>query len=464
MRFDGSAAERLPEGFPSPHLFSQGTPETPPKPSLTTTTSMTQDKIFLTRHSRAGGLIGHKKENTLRILACNVNGFSSRDAIGSVLSTIDQCRENSVDFAGFSEANLDFSKPKFRTKLRQAIADSFPNSKLGMSSSSVCAPDVLKIGGTFSVALEAACSRTSKSYADPSGLGRFNTFMLRGNGTRGLAFITAYAACESNSGGAKTFETQQRTILRLKGEDPDQSLRERLWKDLKTEMTKLKNSGYETILLGDFNESLYSDRKGLLVLLRDMDLLDPLKAIDPSAKDIATHNRGKKRIDYILIPRQIENAVTTYGVTDFNEIIDSDHRATFCDIDFAEAFGTPLPPLLEFKGRRVQSRNTSQALRFLEQFDILMNKRKVHQRCQNLLDTVTKNGPTSSASKKMRGIDKDLRDALLCAEKNAGRHTSPLGQRSYTWRSWNADYGGFTATTLTTWQRFILQCGNLQRN
>lgn len=243
------------------------------------------------------------------------------------------------------------------------------------------------------------CCRLSSSYTDPSGLGRYNVVLIRGNGKRGLALITVYAAAESGD-GPTTFASQQRVILRTRGLDPDQNLKELLYADLRTELEIVLGKGYIPILLGDFNESIYTENNGLRKLMRSTNMIDPLAIQDTHRRDMATHARGSKRIDYIFVPRDILHAVTAYGITEMDEVIDSDHKGIFCDVDFEKIFDTPLAPLLNPKGRGVQGKCTTQAIRFLSEFDRIMNSRNIHKRCEDLLKTVGKSGPTPSASKK----------------------------------------------------------------
>lgn len=386
---------------------------------------VTQQELLLHKSGRAGNSIAYKQPGTFRFFSLNVNGFSKGDPLGAMLHAADSCIQAKVDFAGFSETNLDYNNHKFRMKTRKALSNTFPHSKVNFSSSRIMAPDVQKFGGTMSLAFKDACCRTVKSFEDPSGLGRYNVFLIRGNGRRGLAIFTIYAASDRRTSGPTTFATQQRTILRMRGLDPDVDLKQLLWKDIKKELEPLLKQGYYPILMGDFNESIYSDNSGLRKLMKDAQLYDPLTFEDVHRRDIATHSRGSKRIDYILVSNELRNSVRSSGVTALDEIIDSDHRAIFCDIDFESAFQTPLAPIITPEGRRVRSKNTTQSVKFLAKFDELMKARSVHKRAQEVLNMVAKNGPCQEASRKMRGVDKDLRDALICAERRSGTAYSP---------------------------------------
>lgn len=397
----------------------------PPTEKTSHPNHVTQQEIFLDKSGRAGNTIRYKEPGTFRLFSLNVNGFSKCDPIGSMLHASDCCIQSQVDFAGFSETNLDFSNHKFRMKARKELSDSFPNSKVNFSSSRIMAPDVQKFGGTLSMAFKDASCRTIRSFEDPSGLGRYNVFLIRGNGRRGMAIFTVYAASESGNPGPTTFETQQRTMLRMRGKDPDTDLKTLLWTDIKKDLEPLLKQGFHPIIMGDFNESLYSDNRGLRKFMREAQLFDPLAYEDVHRRDMATHARGSKRIDYILISKELRNSVRSSGITALDEVIDSDHRAIFCDIDFETAFHTPLAPLLTPEGRRVRSKNTTQSIKFLARFDELMQARSVHKRAQEVLSLVAKNGPCPEASRKMRGVDKDLRDALLCAEKKSGTAYNP---------------------------------------
>lgn len=361
----------------------------------------------------------------LRFLTLNVNGFSPSDYISEFEALCDSLLRHRVDFACITEPKLDFSKGWLCAKMKESGKRMHHSTKITMTASRLVSPGNYKPGGVINAAFGKGCARQTSSYEDPSKLGRYIVTKMAGNGKAGLAIVSVYQICSGCVTGVRSTKRQQDIILKEDTgltKDP----RATLWLDLEKELAMLTATGFHLILMGDLNTSLYAKTRNLelLQLCETFNLVDPLIERDETAARTPTHKRGSTRIDYILVSNTIMPSITRFGVAPYDLIAPSDHRPVFCDLDMTKLFGsaeTPASP----SGRGVQSKNKIQCLNFIFRFDRIMQARGIHKRCKAALKEVEKNGPTPTASRLMQGADKDLRAALLAAEKKAGRYYKP---------------------------------------
>lgn len=106
-----------------------------------------------------------------------------------------------------------------------------------------------------------------------------------------------------------------------------------MWEDLTKRVKQLKESGYELIILMDANDSLQQSNSSLKDFVKTCELDDIISKRHGTKDDPPTHNRGKQRIDYILITPTLSAYVSACGILPFNDICSSDHRAIYADID-----------------------------------------------------------------------------------------------------------------------------------
>ena len=126
-----------------------------------------------------------------------------------------------------------------------------------------------------------------------------------------------------------------RAITRI-NEGIDADPRRQLWTHLDAKLTELKTKNHSIILMRDFNASLYNDPDCLFrSLVKRHNLVDPLQFINEEKVTCPTHRRRSKRINYILCTAEVVKAICHFGILAYDEVIISDHRATFCDIDFS---------------------------------------------------------------------------------------------------------------------------------
>jgi hypothetical protein len=179
-------------------------------------------------------------------------------------------------------------------------------------------------GGTATVICENWTSRVIDRGKDPLGLGRWSYVTLRGKGTTKETVVTAYNATTS-SGDTSNFQQQQRVLSRLHREH-DQRVaaqpRRQFILDFQGWLESRIDDGHELIVGMDINDTYNPDTPGtrhplqynpdlptvtsshnrkLSTLIASCGLKDPLAMQHESRPFPASHIRGSKRIDFLLV-------------------------------------------------------------------------------------------------------------------------------------------------------------------
>ncbi len=195
--------------------------------------------------------------------------------------------------------------------------------------------------------------------------------MLKGKSDINICEIIAYRVCNDKYTGPKTAYQQQRRHLAALFRQTAKVLVPDPFKqfvlDLQSWITSIQQDGTHIILCLDNNEELLPNEGQLVslpvsttpvvhkthdgrmeTLVRSVGLVDALRHQHPSATYPATYNRGKKRIDLILVSVSLLPAVKRSGILPYNSIFQGDHWPCYIDLDAAEAFGgqtaSILPP------------------------------------------------------------------------------------------------------------------------
>ena len=110
----------------------------------------------------------------------------------------------------------------------------------------------------------------------------------------------------------------------------------------------------------DANESSHND---FTTWISSHDLNHPF-TLRHGFDEPATHSRGSKKIDYILVTDGVLDHVTANGILPFDKIVTSDHRALYLDVNL-EALLLTTPQFLQAgTPRGIQSHNP-QTLQYL---------------------------------------------------------------------------------------------------
>ena len=250
-------------------------------------------------------------------------------------------------------------------------------------------------------------------------MGRWSYITIAGRQGRALTIISAYRVTKSSisEAGANTSFFQQYHFLRLSGhQHPDP--RKTFLRDLGAIIRSLRqNPLHHIILLLDANEST-SSPNDFTKWISSHHLNDPY-TLRHGFDEPATHSRGSKRIDYILVSDGVLDHVTATGILPFDEIVTSDHRAFYMDVNL-EALLLTTPQFLQAgTPRGIHSHNpkTLQYLaRNLEQFLLSSN---IEARLNSLVHSTAPPDMTI-----VNTIDSELTQALLHFDSECQRFSN----------------------------------------
>jgi hypothetical protein len=138
----------------------------------------------------------------------------------------------------------------------------------------------------------------------------------------------------------------------------------------------------------------------------------------------ASHIRGSKRIDYILVTPSLVPAVTNSGSLAFHSLFHSDHRAYYLDFNSVLLFSAPAYDIAPPSYRQLQLSDP----RLKNQYRDILHKQleyhKIYDKVESL-QVASATGTWSDAhTQDYQSVDKTITEAMLHAESNTGRKFS----------------------------------------
>jgi hypothetical protein len=236
----------------------------------------------------------------LRVYMCNPNGLQLHSSGGDFTEPLTQIADTESDIIGVTEHNLDTTKQHVQLCMRSAIRSVFDRSHLAICSSTIPSVHDFKPGGTLLAAQGNITGRIVNSGTDP--IGRWAFVELAGKQHRNVVIIIAYQVCDqsfitNNTIKSLTASSQQSSILRQ--QDRTCTPQEAFISDLTSVIKSIQQRNHGVLLLGDFNEPLSLDHRGMTGLAIDCNLTDVMLRLHDD-DSFPTYIRGQSRIDYIL--------------------------------------------------------------------------------------------------------------------------------------------------------------------
>ena len=138
-----------------------------------------------------------------------------------------------ADFAGVTEANIDFKQPEVRYFMTDGARSIDRSCKISTATSDHLFPSHFKPGGVATLSFRRLSSRHARHWSDSSGQGRWviNTFLWQP--CHNLAIITTYQVHFSAPTGPTSIRTQRQMVSNM--EDPEATpvdIRESYWSDI----------------------------------------------------------------------------------------------------------------------------------------------------------------------------------------------------------------------------------------
>ena len=106
------------------------------------------------------------------------------------------------------------------------------------------------------------------------------------------------------------------------------------------------------IVLGDFNEDVYSD--ALNDTFNQVGMSNVVKEFVTDKEGIRSYNRGSKVIDGIWVSCSLLPHVAKVGMATFRTVMNSDHRGIFMDVDLKHILDAPHMEFTTMQFRRLQ--------------------------------------------------------------------------------------------------------------
>jgi hypothetical protein len=403
-----------------------------------------------------GDTMREKEEGLSRFYWINPNGISYQRGLLDFQEILQSLRDNHIDGYGLPEINLDGLQPEIRKLLEDIAQEFYGTAILALSTSSLRSRTPYKPGGTLTGISNELCGRFQSSGSDPHGLGRWSFIQLTAKDGKSLVVVTAYRVCNANIGtsGASTAFHQQWNLLRQKGiliPNP----RKQFIKDLIIEVNKWKSAGADIILGGDFNERLGDTQDGLAHLVTACDLADPHATFHGTDGEPSTYSRGSKRLDYVFVTQRVLQYIKYCGIDPFHQVLFTDHRGLFLDIDLKGLLGSDLAHMVPAKARGVSSHT--------DKPEVYITALHEHLTANNVFNNsakiFTKARESDRASDQLveaiNKIDRTLTFGMLLAEIRCRRKPRPawssaLAAASRTLKFWKTLVSGLKTNTNVT--------------
>ena len=356
-------------------------------------------------------LLEEKPPGRIRIYCINLNGIKW-DNDGGTWPTVCQAMEASnVDIAGFAELNQDVGRYELQSKLDSICKKTFQQHQIIMSTSKHKVCRTYKPGGTAALVCNDMTALVKSWSRDR--MGRWTSMRFSGFDGKYFTFIMAYQVCHTTTKGTNTAAAQQRASLIeesiIAGSLERLTPRQAFILDLKKFIQSSQQAGDAIILSGDFNETMSENNSGIARLACECGLVDIFSIRLGNDISPSTYQRGKKRLDFILISPSLTEAVIAAGYDPFGYRVVSDHRGYFIDLDANKLCGFTPTKLDPPTNRGFQSTNPQQLRVYLRTKHRYLRDHNWYKRVQELME---KNEPDHETAE---ALDRDLQRSSRCA-------------------------------------------------
>lgn len=226
-------------------------------------------------------------------------------------------------------------------------------------------------GGCILTSLERMVHRKISSGADPTGLGRWCWTRYRGRHDVTLRVITAYRTCVTSKTGPRTAHSQQQRYLHAN--DDDRTPRQAMLADLCTALKQYKDSGDQLIVMMDANEDVTDSE--IQKRFKELGLIEAITSRHKDKGFVPTYQRGRVPIDGIFLSPTLK--ISEGGYFPFGEF-PLDHRFLWIKIEFTNALGYQMPPLVSPEARRMKTDDPKCTKRFLDEYEKYITKNGMH--------------------------------------------------------------------------------------
>lgn len=266
------------------------------------------------------------------------------------------------------------------------------------------------MGGTGIIAFNESVGRLEPRGKGGDPMGRWSFVHLRRHRAPPITIITVYQVCKqpTNIIGNTAWHQQRRALdLAQRDEHP----RNAFMNDLSRFITQLQAEDHSIIIGGDWNETQLDSHSGLAQLALKHCLIDPWQAHYPTQPEVATYEFGTRRIDAVLVSRNLIPSTVHIGYSPVGLMAQSDHRALIIEFDTKMLFGKILEPLPSLAARGVRSKDKQSVITFVDNmYSHLLENNAFHR--GKYLNTADRfEVPLAESLDKLTGEAGDIADA-----------------------------------------------------
>jgi exonuclease III len=329
-----------------------------------------------------GDELSEKRDDTIRVMAANVNGFTLDRRGGQYDNYCRIIKAAQVDIACGQEHNLDTTKSAVQSIIYSTTKQHWQRSRYTFASTPFKFENLYKPGGTFILSVGNVTSRICDTFQDK--WGRWTSQTYRGQARRTLIVVSAYQVVTDHPArGTMTAAAQQHSLL-VQSQDSLRAPRTAFCRDLYEYLKRCKLSGHEILLTGDFNECISNEPNGMQRVVMELDLVNGMTRSHPGLPLPNTYARGYRCLDYAFATETVAAAVINAGYEPFNSHFHTDHRPYFLDLSIATLFGLQLQPMSKHVPRVLESTNIHQVTAYLEKKYEYLNQHNVFERVRRL--------------------------------------------------------------------------------
>jgi hypothetical protein len=380
-------------------------------------------------------------QTTLRIILQNPNGIQPHISYSDFLFGLHMCESVGAGILCLAETNLNW-EPKQLAAAKKCFRKTWSHSCIQPSQGAELFDSSYQPGGTLTAVVVCWTSRVEEKGGDPYGLGRWSFIALRGATNSKIFIVTAYRVCDNKESGPKTAYRQQFRHLSeitkmVRSPDPYKQciLNLQAW------LEDIVQQGHLIILCLDSNEDItktapafipltYNEgthashpaHNGLLAaLMTTCGLVDPLAHQHTLQPFPPTYNRGRSRLDYILVSASILPMVQRSGILPYQALFHSDHRSCFVDINPTLLFGNQTAELVPPCRRQLQLFDP----RIVSHYNELLQKQLSYHKIQDKVTSFqTKLGRGEWSirdQEEYEKVDSIITESMLYAERNSSK-------------------------------------------
>ena len=270
-------------------------------------------------------------------------------------------------------------------------------------------------GGTCISAFGRLASFVTSTGVDSTGLGRWSWICVGGGGKTTLV-ITAYQPVRPNknkSGG--TVWDQHVRYFEARGEV--RNPRVMFQSDLLCHLLMCKESGYEILLLGDFNEDVYTGQlalslSGEFLRMKEVCYLTTGIHLPP------THNRGKVPIDAVF--GTVGLMVTSVALLPSRTGV-GDHRVFLIDVSSNSILGDVFPRVIPAAGRLLNCESDKIKNNYNKVLTQLSNRHLIFKKLL-VVDQEDIGVSSAGVQLEMNKIDKELEQFMKSSEQHCHKY------------------------------------------